>query len=102
MFKPPLWHIAPKAELSPRMQQKAQKMIDDLRLNEWQHLEVRVERIEMISSLLPDDLDNLTDDEQAELEHFSSYEVQLSGVVRSWLYERGYPIGDVSMQIGVE
>ena len=89
-FETQTGHIIPKRELSPELRRKAQTMIDDLGLNDWQHLEVRVERLELASGLLPDDLSNLTYDERADLEFVSSRDTQLSGIVRSWFSERGY------------
>ena len=54
--------VLPKADLSIRRRQKAQRTIDSLRLNEWHHLKNRLEWLRMVSVIFPEDSHNLTSD----------------------------------------
>lgn len=84
--------ILPMENLSPRRRRKAQRTIDDLRLNEWHHLKNRVERLQLISAIIPDDPNNPTSDVKEYCAYFASHNAPFSSITRVWLSERGYLI----------
>ena len=82
--------ILPNGSLTPRRRQKAQRTIDDLGLNDLQHLKERVEWLYLFSTAIPADPDGLTACTRKTLVRFASRESQLSSFVLTWLSEHGY------------
>ena len=87
--------ISPNRALSRYHRLKAKRTIDDLGLNAPQHLKKRVEWMTLFSASMPVDPEALNDRTRETLKHFSSRERQFSSVVRAWLSEWGYILGDV-------
>ncbi len=86
--------ILANPSLSPRLRQKAQRTIHDLRLNDFHHLKNRVKWLELFSAAMPDAPNSLTTETTEILVHFASREMRLSSFVRTWLCERGFPLED--------
>lgn len=87
--------IRPDRSLSPLIRAKAQRMINDLGLNDSYHLKKRVEWLLMFSASMPDDPNSLDTSERVTLVHFASRKTQLSSLVRTWLSEHGYPLEEL-------
>ena len=81
--------MIPKNSLSQDCRDKAKRMIDDLGLNRWHHLQKRLDWLRLISSALADDPETETSDEKSNRDHFRSRSTQHSSVTRAWLSERG-------------
>ena len=84
--------ILPKEDLSPRRRHKAQRTIDDLKLNEQHHLKNRLEWLWMLSGIFPDDPDSKDTEFEKYRVHFASRTTPYSGIARAWLSERGHQI----------
>ena len=82
--------ILPKEDLSPRRRYKALTMIEDLRLNEWHHLQSRVMWLWMISQIIPSEHDSLTPDVKKQMAVLESRNSEYSSVARTWLSEQGH------------
>ena len=86
--------ILPKGDLSPLRRIKAQRTIDDLKLNEWHHLKRRTVWIWELSKIIPSNPDRLTPDLERDRAHFAARTTPYSSITRAWLSERGHRIGD--------
>ena len=86
--------ILPRGDLSPRRRHKAQRMIDDLKLNERHHLKKRIEWLQLISAIIPEGPNSLTSDVEKDSAHFASRTIAHSSITRAWLSEQGYPIDE--------
>ena len=82
--------ILPKEGLSRARRRKAQRTIDELRLNEWHHLKNRLEWIQLISAIIPDEPAEMTAESEEQRAHFVSRTTPYSSVTRRWLSERGH------------
>ena len=86
--------ILPKEDLSPRRRIKAQRTIDDLRLNEWHHLRERVGWLRVISMVIVVGSDNSASDIEEYRAYFASRTTRYSSIARVFLSEMGYKIDD--------
>ena len=86
--------ILPNEDLSPRRRRKAQRTIDDLKLNEQHHLKNRLEWLRLISGIIPDYSESTATELVGELEHFASRSTKYSSITRALLSERGYRISE--------
>ncbi len=93
-FQTATGRIFPKQGLSARRHSKAQRMIDNLGLNDWHHLKNRVEWLELVSKAVPTNPDDETPETKAIRDKLISRDSQLSSVVRTWLSQQGYPINE--------
>ena len=86
--------IVPLKGLDSDSWDKAQGMIDDLRLNGRHHLEKRVALLYVMKETIPDDPreETLVSSRLRRILTMRSYE--LSSLARAWLVERGYSVGD--------
>ena len=82
--------ILPNMRLSHGRSKKAQRTIEDLRMNDLHHLKNRRDWLRLISALLPDVPANLTTGTEAEIAHFASRSAPLSSITRAFLCEQGY------------
>ena len=82
--------ILPEEGLSRARRQKAQDTIDDLRLNEGHHLKKRLEWLQLIAAIIPDDPAEMTGESEEERAHFASRATPFSSITRRWLSERGH------------
>ena len=85
--------IKPHESLSSQRREMAAETIRALKLNDSHHLKNRVHWLALFSVAMPKSPAELTADVTDLLAHFASREIQLSSVVRSWLVERGFPLG---------
>ena len=84
--------VLPFAELDDGRFDKAQRMIEDLRLNAWHHLEKRVALLYVMTETIPDDPREETSVSGRLRRFWTSHTSELSSVARAWLAERGYSI----------
>jgi uncharacterized protein (TIGR02646 family) len=84
--------LLPKSDLSRSRRSKAQRMIDDLRLNEIHHLRKRRERLWLVSEVLSTDSDDQDPDFRNILTRLAARSTELSSITRTWLVEHGYPV----------
>ena len=84
--------ILPKDDLSGHRRRKAQRMIDDLDLNNIQHLKSRLEWLDLASGAFPSAPNQLNPTQQRQVAHYSSSAAPLSSITRVWLCKRGYPL----------
>ena len=82
--------ILPKEGLTLGRRRKAQTMIDDLRLNEWHHLKNRLEWLQLMSAIIPENAAELTVEQEELRAHYSSRLTPYSSVTRHWLSKRGH------------
>ena len=68
---------------------KAQRMIKDLKLNEWYQVEERKKWIDVLE-VLPESLPTAL---LTKVQHIARRSAPLSSITRVWLTERGYPVG---------
>ena len=87
--------ICPQKGLNQGSKEKAQRTICDLRLNDPHHMKNRGEWIDMISGLAIDETGKIRADCREELAHLASRGSPWSSVVRLWLSEREYSVGDL-------
>ena len=86
--------ITPWRGLDTDQFDKAQKMIDDLKLNDLHHLVARLVRLRMLAVGIPDDPREATERDEALGKRFASRDSDLSSLARVWLAERGYSIDE--------
>ena len=84
--------ISPHGSLSSRRRHMAQETIKALRLNDSHHLKKRVEWLLLFSRAMPEDPNALTTCTTKSLVHFASREMPFSSLVRTWLFENGFPV----------
>ena len=82
--------VLPRDGLSPLQHQKAENTIYDLGLNDRHHLKKRKEWVGMVSGLFQSGPGKLTETEERQRKHFSSYAAPFSSIVKTWLSENGY------------
>ena len=83
----------PMKDLDESRFDKAQRMIDDLRLNGRHHLKERLVWIWMVSCAIPDDPSEDTPDAELVRHELASRTTPWSSITRAWLVERGYSVG---------
>ena len=83
--------IIPRNGLTPRHQQKAKKMIDDLHLNDFHHLKARLQWITVVSQVLNNE-DKGDPDHENFIQLVSSRDRQFSSVTRVLLADLGYSV----------
>ena len=86
--------IVPLKGLDSDRWDKAQGMIDDLRLNGRHHLKERLVWIWMVSRAIADDPSEETLDIEVVRRELASRTTPWSSITRAWLVERGYSISD--------
>ena len=82
--------ILPKEGLSRARRRKAQRTIDDLRLNKRHHLKKRVIWLHLFSAIIPDEPDEMTAESEEQRAHFASRTIPHSSITRRWLSEHGH------------
>ena len=82
--------ILPKEGLTPGRRRKAQTTIDDLRLNEWHHLKNRLEWLQLMSAIIPDEPAELTAAQEKLRAKYFSRLTPYSSVTRHWISKRGH------------
>ena len=80
--------------LDPDRLDKANTMIDDLKLNAPHHLEKRGTLLYKMAEFIPDDPDEETSFSRNLRRILSSRNAELSSLARAWLVERGYEIDE--------
>ena len=85
--------IVPLKDLDQDRFDKAQRMIDNLRLNGRHHLAKRLVWIWMVSRAIPDDPSEDTPDAELVRHELASRTTPWSSITRAWLVERGYSVG---------
>ena len=86
--------ITPFRDLDTDRFDKAQRMIDDLKLNDLHHLVARIVRLRMLAAGIPDDPGEETQRSEALRRRSASRDSDLSSLARVWLTERGYLIDE--------
>ena len=86
--------ITPFRDLDTDRFDKAQRMIDDLKLNDLHHLVARIVRLRMLAAGIPDDPVEATERSEALRRGFASRGSDLSSLARVWLAERGYSMDE--------
>ena len=84
--------ISPHASLSSRRRHMARETIEALRLNDSHHLKKRAEWLLLFSRAMPEDPNASTTCTTKSLVHFASREMPFSSLVRTWLFENGFPV----------
>ena len=84
--------VVPMKELSPDRFDKVQRMIDDLKLNDWHHLVYRRRLLVKMAETIPDDPGEETSVSSRLRSILTSRSYELSSLARAWLVERGYSI----------
>ena len=84
--------ILPVLGLSPDLEGKAQRMIDDLSLNAWYHLKERRDWLRLVSGAISDDPNNQGPAEENDRAYLASRGTKLSSITRTWLVEQGYSV----------
>ena len=83
----------PMKDLDESRFDKAQRMIDDLRLNGRHHLKERLVWLRLVSRAMADDPSEETPDAEVVRHELASRTTPLSSITRAWLVERGYSVG---------
>ena len=91
VFDTQVGFIHPNPSLSENLRAKSQQTIDDLGLNDYLHMKRRVERILLLSALLPDEPSELTRKSRQWIAYFASEQGEHCSVVRAWLSDKGFP-----------
>ena len=86
--------IVPSADQERSRFYKAQKMIVDLKLNDWHHLVYRLRLLVKMAETIPDDPREETSVSRRLRRILTSRSYELSSLARAWLVERGYSVGD--------
>lgn len=82
--------LVPKVGLTSTRRQKAQRMINDLRLNEHHHLRKRLRWLYLVGKALTADPDAQSPELRRTCANLVSPATSFSGVTRAWLTERGF------------
>ena len=84
--------ISPHEALDTRRRQIAQETINALGLNDFHHLRNRAQWLLLFSTAMPEDPNALTTCTTRLLVYFASREMPFSSLVRTWLFEHGFPM----------
>ena len=84
--------VLPHASLNSHRRNKAQRTINALRLNDLHHLKRRVEWLKLLAAALPVAPTGLTSESKRMIAEYASRGSRLSSIVRTWLFERGFPL----------
>ena len=86
--------ITPLRELDTDQFDKAQRMIDDLKLNDLHHMVARLVRLRMLEMGIPENPQEATERSEALRRGLASRDSDLSSIARVWFMERGYSIDE--------
>ena len=86
--------ITPLRDLDTDQFDKAQRMIDDLKLNDLHHMVARLIRLRMLEAGIPQNPHEATGRSEALRRRLASRDSDLSSLVRVWLQEQGYSINE--------
>ena len=84
--------LIPIEDLDDSRFDKAQGMIDDLKLNAWHHLKFRRRLLYKMAETIPDNPREETSVSRGLRRILASRSYELSSLARAWLVERGYSI----------
>ena len=86
--------IIPLDDLDQARYEKAATMIDDLSLNDDQHMKRRDRLLKALAAIMPNDPGDETPVIGSWRRIISSRDSELSSLARAWLVERGYEVSD--------